>query len=495
MAENKPIAREFSSPKGSPGQRLLRGVAVAAIGTLLLKGTRFFLVPLYTRYLTPADYGTLGIVMPTLGLLTILAWLSMGASVNYFMFQQRQDPDSYRRTLSTIFILSTMASAVISLLLYYFGQTMFDLVFGVDKVNWSEFAWPIIISILTLPAQRIVMVLYQARELRLRIVLINFVSFGLLFGLMCYQLIWLRSGAVGQVLAAGQKAALLFIPYFIALLYYLGRKLGFSIEAARHVLLFSLPLLPHALAQWGLNLSDRYFISQYKGLDAVGYYTFAYTCGMAMMAIVHGLQSVWGPVFFDVAKNHAQASTILGHLASKWALLLGLIAACGITFTPEIIRVLAPPSYWHGSGYVVPVIIGYLFLGLYTFPGMILHQMKRTGLVSVCTVVAVTVNIIANIYLVPTYGALAAAWNTALAFFVLAVLYFIIGQRLRPLEFQWAYIIAGIVLTVVAGVVAHVPVSLSLVIAKTIVVASLLIGLMYYFGGPTRVKALLKGKG
>jgi len=321
------------------------------------------------------------------------------------------------------------------------------------------------------------MILLQAREARVRIALINLGIFLLTFSLMLYQLVLLKSGAFGQILATLESNALLVIPFLLVIFFVLGKRFSFSFPAAKRTLAYGLPLLPHAVALWALNLSDRFLLAKFCGLKETGYYTFAYTCGMAMQFIVAGMQQVWGPVFFDVRRNDPKAKEILGILATKWSLFLCVVAGVGIVFTPEIVRIIASKSYWAATPYVIPVIIGYLFNGLYTFPGLILQQMKKNALLSLCTIVAASANIISNIIFIPRYGAIAAAWNTAATFGLMALLYYIVGMKLNPINIRWKTWSGGLVLVGGAFLLSRLPLSLPMEAIKALY-AVMMVGLL-----------------
>jgi len=479
-----PSAGTFASPSGTPGERILKGAGITLVGVVLLKGMRFFLVPLYTRYLTPEDYGLLGVIVPLMGLLNMIARMGQGGALTFFMFEERDRPDCFRVTLSTIFLDVMFFSILVAVLFLFLGNRLFLFLLPETSSLFGTFRWLIVAFLLVVPSQQIVMAILNAREARIRIVVINTIMFLVTFGLALYHLVLQNTGAKGQILASVQANLVFFIPFLVVLFAVLGWQFRYSTQAARRTLIYGIPLLPHALSLWVLNLSDRLIVSKYCGLGEVGFYTFAYTCGMAMQFIVTSMQQVWGPVFFDTKKNIADSADILGVLATRWSVLLGGIAALGIVFTPEIIRIIASERYWIAIPYVVPVIVGYFFLGLYTFPGLMLQQARKTGILSLCTSAAAIANIVANFVLVPRYGAIAAAWNTAATFGLMAVLYYVVGMRFNPINIRWRGISVSVALVTGAVFVAACPVSGPLLALKGIGALILVGGFLLYVGGP-----------
>ncbi len=440
----------FSSPKGSVSQRLIKGTFITFFGFLLLKALRFILVPLYTRYLSPEDYGILGVFLPLIELLTMLSTLGLGSSILYFLFEYRSEENKYRKFLSTIFLTNLFYSIIFGLTFYFLSPAFYKFFFKNSIEKSNIYILLVVFIILLYIPQQIVLSLLQAREKRLEIAIISILNFLVLFVLLLYQLVIKKSGAFGQILAVFYQELLIFIPFFSYLLFVIGKKFSFSFKLLKEGLSYSLPLLPHSLSMWFLNLSDRLILSKYSGLAETGYYTFAYTCGLVMYAFVTGMQAVWGPVFFDVRKSNKDSAKILGAQASHWSLLLGIIAGIGIFFTPEFVKIIASKKYWVATPYIIPVILGYFFLGIYTFPGLILQQMRKNGIVSLCTIVAASLNIISNLIFVPKYGPIAASWATAGAFCLLAILYYIFGMSLNPINIIWKEFILAILIPLIS---------------------------------------------
>ncbi len=108
------------------------------------------------------------------------------------------------------------------------------------------------------------------------------------------------SGGWKGKLVADLLAAILFATILMS--YLRSRsyvKLGYSWQMMRSLLAFSLPLLPHTLALWGMNFIDRFFLVEMVDMKVVGLYSAAYTIGMGMMLLHDSLQRAWQPYFFE----------------------------------------------------------------------------------------------------------------------------------------------------------------------------------------------------
>ena len=80
--------------------------------------------------------------------------------------------------------------------------------------------------------------------------------------------------------------------------------IGLDRRLARHMLAFSLPLVPASVASWTLNLSDRYLIAAFHGPAAVGTYSAGYTVGLAINALaISPFTLAWGAAYWEIAKQ------------------------------------------------------------------------------------------------------------------------------------------------------------------------------------------------
>jgi len=479
----------FASPKGTVAQRLTRGIFISVFGSFLLAISSMLLAPIYTRILTPSDYGILGSLTPMLSLLErIINMMTIGA-VMYYFIQMREKPDDLRVMLGTQWIITWLCAALVGILFIFTGPWLFRLVFNDVTFPFFKYGIPMLMYLIISPASYMLEGLYRAREARVQIAVLGNVTFFVQFGLMVWFLVGLGMGAAGQIWAKAITLLVLAVPAILLTLPYLTLK--FNSVFARLSFSYSLPIMPNTFTAWMLNLSDRFFVVHFSGLAQAGLYSFGYTCGTAMLAVVSSLQGVWGPVYLDAAKNRSDASQILGRQVNAWSLLLCYIAASGILLAPEIVHIIANERYWPSVPYIGPVILGYLLSGLYTFPALAFQHTRKNGTLSIFKIISASANIGLNFWLVPLYGALAAAWNTAISFGLLMVLVYIFGLRLIPLKINWVQWSGSLLLVFLAIPASSWAWAGPTGLFKLLVIALAGIGVVFRLGGPKRLLGML----
>jgi O-antigen/teichoic acid export membrane protein len=124
----------------------------------------------------------------------------------------------------------------------------------------------------------------------------------------------------------------------------------------------------------------------------------------------------------------------LTFITAGWALLALIV----IAFGPELVGAVAPMSYQNAVIIVPWVAISAVIFGMYFVMSLGLKIEKKTYLLSIVALISAIVNIGLNILLLPMIGILAAAFNTFLAYLILAILSYIFGQRFFTIPLDWA---------------------------------------------------------
>jgi O-antigen/teichoic acid export membrane protein len=216
----------------------------------------------------------------------------------------------------------------------------------------------------------------------------------------------------------------------------------------KKALAFSLPLVPHGLASWGLTLSDRAILQLYVTLSALGLYSLGYQLGSIMIMISGAISNAWVPFFFRrIAGEGDAAKPALARLVTYYVLTVCAVAVGLCIFARDAVMLLTHESF-HPAYSVVPVVaIGYLWNSLYVIPANFLFVKSRTAWLPVATVTAGMVNIGLNFALVPRFGIMAAAWASFAAFLALFVFTWVIARRFFPFPYEYGRLASILVAT------------------------------------------------
>jgi len=433
-------SRLLAEVKSLAGKSVIYG-----LGSIALRIINFLLFPLYTHYLTPADYGIMAVTGTLTAILGILYPLGLSGAVTRFYYRA-QNEEERRQNNGIIWIGMILFALGITVLLDRVGNLAFPLLFRdvpfdpyIRLVIWISF-----LNVLSL----LPLAFFQIQERPGPYVLTTVLSTLLTIGLVVDFVVIQKQGAYGY-LRANLLALILFaIPYLILTLR--NVQISLRLEALKAALRFSLPLVPHGLAAWILELSDRAILEQFVPLGELGLYSLGYQFGAMIRVFATAVNFAYVPFLYKIdAQQGEAAKPNLARLATYYALSMSFIALGMALFVKEAIFLMAAPDF-HAAYRVTPWIIGgCLFNSLYYIPVNFLFLRERTGLIPLVTVSSGLVNVGLNLWLAPRYGIMAAAWATFLAYGVMLVLVWRMALRVYP--FQYEYKRLGLIALVTIG--------------------------------------------
>src|SRR5260370_7928952 len=143
----------------------------------------------------------------------------------------------------------------------------------------------------------------------------------------------------------------------------------------------------------------------------------------------------WPTTMFAVAKREDAAHVF--RLLFRWFSLFLLFAAFGLSLAGKVLLDWLFPVTYLSVAFVIPIIaVSIGFYGVYYFFGIGVNVKRKTGLLSIYMTVAASVNVILNLILISPYGAMGAAISTLIAYIVLAIIGYVVNQRIYPIPFE-----------------------------------------------------------
>jgi O-antigen/teichoic acid export membrane protein len=221
------------------------------------------------------------------------------------------------------------------------------------------------------------------------------------------------------------------------------RPRRFDPGLARAALSFGLPLVPHGLSAWILNLSDRWLIGLFIGLPAfaaqaaVGIYAFGYVLGQAIALVAVSFNSAWSP-FFYARGTGPRGPELLREMTSLSTAVLSVLAVTVAVLAPELTDVLARERWGDAAAAaadVVPIVaLASLVYGIYFMVVSSLFLLHRTRVLPLLSAAAGAVNVAVNIALIPRIGITGAAWATLAGYGALTLGTYLYARRAYPIR-------------------------------------------------------------
>lgn len=417
-------------------KKLSRDTVVYGLGNGLIKLIGVFLLPFYTRVLTPEDYGVLSTI--SVAIMMIVTTLNAGLDgASMFYFYTIKTDEEKGKLLFTKFVLRLLV-VVPALIFSYFSGRISLLLFGTTQYTWLVF-----ISCIAIPFQMLLseqQQIYRLFHLPWKFNLIVLFKASINIGVGITLVIFLRYGVVGAQLATLFSSALVVL---FSYLFFTNKKYTYKYSWywAKKMFVFGYPLILAGLALWACKWSDRFFLVHYRDFREIGIYAVADMFSQPIGLLNTALQLSFMPLFWSNYNKEKEIEKTASKkvAADVWTVYLVIAISAGIflsIFSPDLIRIITTKDYLSGA-----MAVPFLIFSLIAFQSLQLTRIaifisKKTYLTTIFVAVAALINISLNFYIVPLYGFVGAAFTTFISYFILFLLGFTASQKLFNIKFK-----------------------------------------------------------
>lgn len=409
-----------------------RHARVYALGAVLRNVISFIMLPIYTRHLSPADYGTIEL----LSMMVDVVGLIVGLRIEDAIFRYWHDTpnrDARLSVVSNALVVAVFANLVGVGFILVFAKPLTAFMFG------SEENYPLTALFgLTLLFQALISVPLAYVRLQQRPWLYLSVSVARLIlqlSLNIYFIVIRDMKSEGVIYSAVISS---FVCGLAALVYLL-RAVPFKIEQRQIVSMvrFSGPLILASVAAFYSTYGDRYFLRVYHGLADVGIYGLAYKFGFLLMSLVwEPFTKIWDIRRYQILKGEYVDETYNDNFVVMFGVMI--LAALGISvFLPDLLRIMAGPAYADAALVAPVILLACLVQAAMNFNSFPIYACGSTADIARGHWIGVLVITVGYLLLIPRFGMYGAAWATVGG--VLANLGWVIrkGGRLLDMNLSW----------------------------------------------------------
>lgn len=427
-----------------PKTKIAKHASLYMVGDIIRHSVSLIMLPIYTRYLTPSDYGTIELLSMLIDFATII----FGARVSQAVFRYycTENRENERHSIISSAIIMSLTLNGVGMLAIMLTATPLSLVIFSDT-EYSTFISLFAITILLIPAQQIPLTYIRAEQRPALFLGMSLLKLAIQLSLNIYLVVVLEmhvEGVIYSALASGAFMSLILLIYTIS-------KTGFSpkLRICKSLFNFSLPLKLASIATFYLTFGDRYILKQFTSLHDVGIYALGYKFGFIFTLLAWTpFEKIWDTEKYKIhkgenAKKHYQSIFIL---SNTYMILIGL----GIALFSKDMLIIMSASEFHSAYSIVPIIIvAYLMQAWSQFCNLGLLINNKTSHIAFAEYLASVIITIAYLSLIPTYGVLGAAIATAIGFFSRFYLINASANRLYNMLLPW-HVVAKLLITACA---------------------------------------------
>jgi len=412
-------------------KRLVRHSAIYGLGGIVSRILGVLLLPLYTRYLRPSDYGAIETLIALSAVLVTV--FRLGISSAFFRFYFDETDEAGRTLVVRTSFWFTMASATLALALgVIFATQISHVLFGTDHRAdlvrasfvglWAQMNYEQLTS------------LFRVEERSVSYVIATLANLLVTVAATLVLVVGFDQRALGVIV--GNFTGTLVV--WAVLLAYRRFQLGLQFDYGlfRRMNHFGLPLVPSALALWAVNFIDRLFLVRLSSVREVGLYSIGVRVASAIVLLLTAFRAAWPAFAYSIEdddearETYGYVLTYLIFVASWLALALGLLS-------PWIVHVLTTPAFYPASRVVAPLAFSGVAFAGYIVMAIGVGRARRTQFNWIVTGIGALVNVGLNIALIPPYGMMGAAIATVAAYVVMFLGMVVNAQMVYRVPYQW----------------------------------------------------------
>ena len=442
--------------------RLTRHSAIYGLADLVARFLGVLLLPLYTAYLSPADYGKIEILVAASAVLLVV--LRRGVSEGFFRFYFDSRAPAHHRTVIRTTFWFTMATATVALVLATaFAEPLSrllqlgdepDLVRAAAVGLWAQMNYTQLTAVL------------RAEERSLEFAIATLANVLVTITVTVLLVVVLETGPLGALI--GVFAGTLAV--YAVLLVRRRADLGFELDRPllRAMNRFGAPLIPAALGLWAIGFADRWFIAVLDDQSEVGVYSVAVRVASAVLFLQLAFRRAW-PTFAYSIEDDREARTAYARVLTYVVLATSWVALGLTLLGPWLVRLLtSEPEFYRAADAV-----GLLAFSAVAYAGFSVISIgsgraKRTQGNWVVAGLGAVVNVALCFALIPSYGMVGAAVATLAAYVVLFLGMVVYAGRVFPVAYEWGRVITATAVAAglaVLGAWASPPLALAVVLA------------------------------
>jgi O-antigen/teichoic acid export membrane protein len=459
--------------------KFVKNSLIYIIVSVLQKAILFFLLPLYTAFLTPEDFGVLNVVLSISAFLSVLFLLSLNGAATRFHYNHPDDELKISNLWGTLTTFVIINSVILGVVFILFHRIILDpFAKGIDFYPYLLLG---IVSTILSPLYLFYQSYLQTKQHGVRFGINLILNFLLNIGLVILFVVILKKGVLGILLANVITALVFFIYVIIA--YIPKIKLGLSRDILKPSFKYSLPLVPHSLSAWFTMMVDRILVNNMAGKVETGIYSVGYQFGNIVNIFDSAVNQAYIPWFFEKEKLGVDGHQQIKKVAELLTIVYCFLATGISLFSKEVLRFMVTEEFQNAWKVIPFICFAYVFNGLYFFFVNILF-LNKTKFVPIVTFSSAAISVCLNLILIPKLGGFGAGISCLVSIFFASVISLVLSQTSnKQIRFHWKrmFLIVLFFMIISSTVYIKINASFLLILSVKVLTYSFLIFLFYFF--------------
>lgn len=416
--------------------KVLENSFLYTLSAMLVKAVGFLLLPVYTHFLTPDDYGIINLVNGFTQVAIFIVAFSLYSAITRFYTDYKEDNEKLKRFYGTIIVFVFISNAIFVSLGIILRNILISWFFA--GISFYPVVLIALLTLIFLSLHNVHQSILQGMQQGKKLTITNLVVFGVQ---VCLNLLFigiLKLGAMGVLLSS----LIINIGYSLYMIVDLKKNDLIAIcidkNILKEALSYSFPIMPHNLSTHIATFASRVFINSSGTLTSVGLYSVASQFGVVIDTVQFSVNQAFAPWFYDMTNtgNKEKNKEIVD--LSYFLIILYSLLYMGIgLFSQEILIIMTNEEYVMAWTAIPILVMAYSVKSMYYFYVNILFYYKDASKkLFIATVSGSLADILIAYILVPIYDMHGAAISFLIAKIIVVTIVVILSKRYEDIGYR-----------------------------------------------------------
>lgn len=417
-------------------KKLFTNSVTYTVFNLLQKMFSFFLLPLYTTYLTTQDYGTINIIASFTWTANFIVAFSLYSAIMRFYCEYMNEKEKVRKFYSTLLNFVFLAGCAFTVLTVALNRLVVDVFF--KGIQFYPTVFLGILGLCFMCIYNMYSNILKVQEKAAKFSVVSLVFFFVQLGFNIFTVVVMKWGANGILTST-------CITYLIFCLYIfidLGKQGLYALCIDRQMLKlslkYSIPLIPHDTSTQISELVSKVFINNSSSLAAVGLYSIAVQFGALTDTVQSSVNAAVRPwVFQTLKKDETDSKQEISRLTIVMFCGYNIVFAGIALFSQEALILFTNKSY-HVAWSLIPIIVVlYMIKMVYYFNvNILLYYTNVSKMLFTATLTGSILNVILSAVFIPLWGMYGSVYADIIAMLLRVGIILYICRDIKKIQYD-----------------------------------------------------------
>ena len=415
--------------KNNSTGKIISNSIIYTICGLVLKCFNFFLLPLYTSYLSTSDYGITNISGTFVTTMGFIVSLSLFSAVLRFYVDLKKDSETLKRFYGTVVLFVFLSGIIVSLFLFVFKQWVCRFVF--DGIDFYPIVFISIISLIFSCQQHIYENILKSQQKAWKYVVVVSIYFAVNLLSNLFFVVHMQMGAIGALLSTALANVSYTLFFMIDMICTKSIRFCLDFSLLKDALKYSIPIVPHDLSTRFALLISQILIGSTKSFSALGIYSVAAQFGSIADIIQVYVNNAYCPWLFEVLHSKEKGyKNMVSRIVPLLCCVMGFFFICISLFAHDYIVLFVDSSFVDAWRYIPLIVTVYSAKTAYYFyVSVILYYKEASKFLFIATFSGSLLNILLSYVFIPLYGAYGSIMADAISMLVRVLIIIIISKK------------------------------------------------------------------